>query len=115
MKWDIIEVELKPFKSKMASTPIKFFCLSRVLLLGSRGVGKTALCTQVLSSEHTNTFEDTAGKEIRGNHVKNQESLENSVEMEVIVDVDGEEDSLTLIDFPYGEHQVFLVYINSLS
>ena len=86
-----------------------------MLLLGSRGVGKTALCTQVLSSEHTNTFEDTAGKVIDDKPVKNQESLENSVEMEVIVDVDGEENSLTLIDFPYGEHQVFLAYINSLS
>ena len=37
------------------------YILCRVLMLGATGVGKSALCSQFLSSEHINTYA-TVGK-----------------------------------------------------
>lgn len=62
--------------------------INRVLMLGSRDVGKSAICSQVLSSEHINTYED---------------SVEHSVEMEVIVSVDGVESTIVFVDHSNGD------------
>jgi len=60
----------------------------RVLMLGSRDVGKSAICSQVLSSENRNTYDDAE---------------ELSVEMEVIARVDGVESTIVFVDHPGGD------------
>ena len=59
----------------------------RVLMFGGSGVGKSAICSQFLSSEHVNTYE----------------SVENSVEKDVELSVNGKESHLLFIDHPHGE------------
>ena len=59
-------------------------------MLGSAGVGKSALCSQLLSSENSDTYD----------------MVENSVEKEVIVNVDDEESNLVFIDHSSGEAEV---------
>ena len=59
-------------------------------MLGSGSVGKSAICSQVLSSENLNTYD----------------SVENSVEKEVMVSVDMKESNLVFIDHPAGELEV---------
>ena len=59
-------------------------------MLGSEQVGKSAICSQVLSSENSDTYD----------------SVEPSVEKEVIVCVDETESRLVFVDHPAGETEV---------
>jgi len=58
----------------------------RVLMLGGPGVGKSSICCQFLSSEHVNTYA----------------RVEDSVEKEVVVAVNGEESRVVFIDHQHG-------------
>jgi len=64
--------------------------IHRVLMLGSTDVGKSAICSQVLSSEHANTYD----------------TVESSVEKEVIISVDDEESTIVFVDHPAGDMEV---------
>ena len=64
-------------------------------MLGSAGVGKSSICSQVLSSENLNTYD----------------TVENNVEKEVVVRVDGEESRLVFVDHPSGDAEVNNFYI----
>eukprot|EP00092_Neocalanus_flemingeri_P023604 GFUD01025598.1.p1 GENE.GFUD01025598.1~~GFUD01025598.1.p1 ORF type:complete len:198 (+),score=83.62 GFUD01025598.1:749-1342(+) len=59
-------------------------------MLGSTEVGKSAICSQLLSSEHINTYD----------------TVEYSVEKEVIVSVDGVESRIIFVDHPAGDLQL---------
>ena len=59
-------------------------------MLGAEQVGKSAICSQVLSSENSDTYD----------------SVEPSVEKEVIVCVDEMESRLVFVDHPAGETEV---------
>merc|ERR1711892_1082551 len=62
----------------------------RVLMLGGPGVGKSALCSQFLSSEHINTYE----------------SVESSLEKCVVLSVNDQECKIVLIDHQHGDMEV---------
>ena len=64
-------------------------------MLGSAGVGKSSICSQVLSSENLNTYD----------------TVENNVEKEVVVRVDGEESRLVFVDHPSGDAEVNNFYV----
>ena len=74
------------------SVCLELLCiLFRVLMLGSADVGKSSLCSQILSSENINTY-DTV------------DSL--NVEKEVVVEVDKEASNLVFIDRSAEELEV---------
>lgn len=58
----------------------------RVVMLGGEGVGKSSICCQFLSSEHVNTYA----------------RVEDSVEKEVVVAVNGLESKVVFIDHQHG-------------
>ena len=67
-------------------------------MLGSAGVGKSSICSQVLSSENLNTYD----------------SVELSVEKELMVKVDMVETSLVFIDHSAGDAEVGNFYLNNV-
>jgi len=62
----------------------------RVVMLGGYGVGKSAICSQFLSSDYVNTYE----------------SVEDSVEKDVSLSVNGEESRMVFIDHSHGDMKV---------
>ena len=74
-------------------------------MLGGQGVGKSAICSQFLSSDHVNTYE-SVGK--RKSLIKfslwvfNYHITEDSVEKDVGMSVDGRESHLVFIDHAHG-------------
>ncbi|XP_023337308.1 uncharacterized protein LOC111708217 [Eurytemora carolleeae] len=62
----------------------------RIVVLGSGQVGKSSIISQFLTSDHVDTFA----------------SVEDTIEKEVVINVDGKESHLIFIDYPHGEIQV---------
>ena len=77
----------------------------RVVMLGGQGVGKSAICSQFLSSDHVNTYENVGRREdfFLSLWVSIKDHIaEDSVEKDVGLSVDGRESHLVFIDHGHG-------------